>query len=197
MAKASLISLEVNQLKYAFLMLKDVKNGYQRAVRSAIDTTLTEARSTFYDAINKNYALEKTKSREKEAIYVQRTEQQSLYGFLRYSSRTLPLINFKTSPNTVRTKGEMRKTISTEVRRGNKTKWRHSFIAKMKSGHVVIFERVGKVRYPITQLMANTSILQMIETMLGRDPELRSRIQLISERKLNQKINELLLQASK
>lgn len=197
MAKASLISLEVNQLKYAFLMLKDVKNGYQRAVRSAIDTTLTEARSTFYDAIKKNYALEKTKSREKEAIYVQSTRPNALYGYLRYSYRALPLINFKTRPNTIRAMGEVRKAISTEVRRGNKTKWRHSFIAKMKSGHVGIFERVGKARYPITQLMANTSILQMIETMLGRDPELRSRIQLISERKLNQKINELLLQASK
>jgi hypothetical protein len=88
----------------------------------------------------------------------------------------------------------------------------------MKSGHVGIFERTGifhkvsknpkftrfntktrgnQVKTEIIRQLHSTYIPNMIETMLGRDPELRSRIQLISERKLNQKINELLLQASK
>lgn len=188
---AKLLSLDAKQLNFAAVQLKDIPNGLVKATQGAINTSLTQARRDFYEAIKRDYALQKTASRHKEAVSMVRASPNRLAGALKYTGLSIPLINFKVTPNRPLQRRSRGVRVTTEVQRGNPKIWNHAFIARMKSGHVGVFERVGGKRYPIRQLYS-TNIPSMINRVEQTDPELRNRLQRISEIKLNEQILRLL-----
>lgn len=196
MAKNQLISIDASQLKYVEQVLRNVKNGAARVVQGAINTSLTEARRNLYDAIKNEYSLNKISSRHKEAISMQRASPSNLAGTLRYRGFNIPLINFRVSPKKPAKRNPRQVRVRSEIHRGEVKTWRGAFIAQMKSGHVGVFTRVGRSRYPIKE-QYSTSVPQMINYVLEHDPSLQSKLQGVAEKKLNEQVEKLLAKVGK
>lgn len=211
MSKNQLIEIDTKQLDLARLMLQDVKNGLPRAIQGAINTSLTQARRDFYDAIRKEYTLQKVSSNHKEAISMSRASPANLSGSLRYRGVGIPLINFKVTPKRPARRNPHKVRVISEVHAGKAELWNHAFIAKMKTGHLGVFTRTGKfnqvhrvgkrrsgnVRRESIVQRFSTSIPAMIAYVEEHDPNLRDRLQKVAENKLNEQIIKILDKVNK
>jgi len=221
MAKKSLISFSASGLHLAQLTLQDINNGMNKAVKNSINTSLTQARRDFYAAILQEYALKTPKTDEKSAIEIVRAAPNKLSGSLRYKSRSLSMMHFGINPRNIPSqKGRtlrQRKRVTTEVIRGNRSRWNHAFMAKMPNGGIGLFERTGvfhnvsrntkftrwragggkQVKTEFIRQKYSTSVPQMVGASLKRDSGLKERIQQIGDMKLNEQIEKLLAKAGK
>ncbi len=210
MSKNQLLQIDSKQLDLARLMLQDVKNGLPKAIQGGINTSLTQARRDFYEAIRKEYTLQKLSSNHKEAISMSRASPSNLSGSLRYRGAGMPLINFRVTPKRPARRNPHKVRVVSEVHAGKSELWNHAFIAKMNSGHMGVFTRTGKfhevyrvgkrksgmIRREIIKQRFSTSIPAMIGYVEEHDPNLRDRIQRITESKLNEQITKILNKAS-
>lgn len=216
MSRNLIISIDAKQLEYAALSLDGIKNGLPKALQGAINTTLTAAKNTFYDAILRDYALKKASSRQREVLKIQRASPANLFGSLNYSGRNLPLINFNVNPRQPAKRNPHHVKIISEVLRGNPQSWPHAFIAKMKSGHVGVFTRSGNVEMTTKRWWVNksrnnkdkikrelinqrysTSVPQMVEQVYLNDVGIQDRIQNIANSKLEEQVIKILQKAGK
>jgi hypothetical protein len=84
-------------------------------------------------------------------------------GEIHYAGYKIPLYRFFTSPRTPKREGG--KPVPIVARQkidGNAEPWSGGFIAKMKSGHIGVFEHVYREqRYPIREVMG-ASVAEMV-----------------------------------
>ncbi|TXI91904.1 MAG: hypothetical protein E6Q33_09065 [Neisseriales bacterium] len=217
MTRNLIISLDAKQLDYAKLALDNIKNGLPRAIQGAINTTLTAAKDTFYQAILRDYALNKIPSNSNGKILnIKRAKPNDLSGNLYFKDRNLPLFKFNVNPRRPAKRNPHKVNVIAEVLRGNPQSWTHAFIAKMKSGHIGVFTRTGKTEmttkrkwinqkrnnkdkvkhYLITERYS-TSIPQMIEQVYFKNPMVQDRIQEQANIKFEEQIIKILQKASK
>ncbi len=133
------ITIDVKQMEFAEIALSSVKNGFRRAIQGAINTSLTMARREIYAEVKQTYAIRKAVSRDENFVRMRRAAPDSLVGWLHFSGRSIPLINFEVNPPKPRK--VKRVTTISNSKRGKRT-WNHAFVQKIPgSGHIGVFEQ--------------------------------------------------------
>lgn len=126
------IEIDKQQLADVNFMLSTVKNGARDAIRRAANRTATTARSRVVKKIAETMTL--TQKRIRQDTKILRANFSNLTAKVSVSGKPIPLINFKHG-------SQLKTGINVEVRRGQKVKYKHRFIAQMPTGYTGIFER--------------------------------------------------------
>jgi len=126
------IEIDKEQLAAVNYMLSGIKNGARDAIRRAANRTATTAQSRVVKKIYETMSL--TQKRIRQDTKILRANFTNLTAKVSVTGKPIPLIDFTHGT-------QLKSGINVTVRRGNKVKYRHRFIAKMPSGHVGIFER--------------------------------------------------------
>lgn len=139
------IKLNQEQVDKVHFMLRDIKNGVETAQVRAINKGVDKAVSLSAKGISDKVTL--TQKRIKENIKKAKASRYQIGGSVVISSRRIPFIDYKHS---VLKRGG----INVKVFRDQPAvHFRSVFIATMPSGHRGIFQRRGKARLPIVEMM--------------------------------------------
>ena len=183
------IEIDKEQLADVKYMLSTVKNGARDAIRRAANRTATTAQSRVVKKIYETMSL--TQKRIRQDTKILRANYTNLTAKVSVSGKPIPLIEF--------THGKQLKSgINVTVRRGNKVKYRHRFIAEMSSGHIGIFERklltggIRAGRLPIEEQFGPSTA--MVFHFNGEDIVFADSMQ-IFEKNLDAEINFILTKA--
>ena len=142
-----MISIDASALNRAVVMLANIPGAAEKAEKTAIKKTVKGIRRFAAQKVREEYTI--------QGKYVTRTLSASFNGAsgeLRSKGGVNDFRYFKTNPKN-RTKRKPRNGIFVQVRRGGGGgRLPHAFIAGMDSGHVGVFERVGRSRLPIKKM---------------------------------------------
>lgn len=125
------------------------------ARRSAVNKIASQAMTQTKKVIREIYNI---KSKDMAPyLKIQKAKSNQTYAILEASGRPIPLYKFGARPvMPVEQKGipvRGRKPVTVKVKRkGARKIIRHGFVARMRSGHMGIFERVGTASLPIREL---------------------------------------------
>lgn len=126
--------------------LAGIRNGVPKAVTAAVNRTLTTGRSIVVKRLAQELALKQKHIRE--AIALRKATFETLAGAIVLSRKPIPLIEFAPKPAQPVTDYAARmklRGVSVKVRRGKpRETLKGTFVARMKSGHVGVFERSFK-----------------------------------------------------
>ena len=112
--------------------LADIRNGVPRAVSAAVNRTLSTGRSRIVKRIRAEVAIKAKDARE--AIRLRKATAAKPEGFIVISKKPIPLYDFGAKQGKGGVTVKVRKAGGRETLKG-------TFIAKMRSGHVGVFER--------------------------------------------------------
>jgi hypothetical protein len=173
----------------AEVLLQNIPNGVNRAMKTAMGKTVTVVRRESTDAIQKQYDISAANLRAAENITASYRYGEGVEAVVVFHGKKIPLYRYNgTSPGLptkdmkegrkpVMVKGHWTRQYQGVAARGHQFKstspkeFYEAFIARMESGHVGIFERTGGVTSEgsdqIHELMG-TAVPQMIgnETVL-------------------------------
>lgn len=141
-----MITVDASALNRAVVMLANIPGAAEKAEKTAIKKTVKGIRRFAAQKVREEYTI--------QGKYVTRTLSTSFNGAsgeLRSKGGVNDLRYFKTNPKN-RTKRKPRNGIFAQVRRSGGGRLPHAFIAGMGSGHVGVFERVGRSRFPIKKM---------------------------------------------
>ena len=129
-----LLSVEVDEKTLAEVkfMLNTVRYGAEDALRIAANKTGETAKSRVVKKIAETLTLTQKKIQEDTKLV--RAYYGNLSSKVTVKGKPIPLVDFKHGK-------QLRSGINIEVRRGQKEKWGHVFVAQMASGHTGIFGR--------------------------------------------------------
>lgn len=177
------VTINTDQLTRVEQMLGHIPGAANKAASNAINRAVMTARTEASKKIREMYYI------NQKAIYATMTvikaSPSNPVARIKSKSGPIPLIKFKVKPTspyekqgseTTRVQKRAAKKrrgspVIARVKKGGGGEISHAFIAKMKSGHVGVFEREGKTRKPmdqlygpsITQMLGNPSVIQYIE----------------------------------
>lgn len=174
-----------HSLDRAEKMLAGFPGGMEKAVKSAMSRSLSYLRTNSTKEIRKVYAISAAALRTEENIKTKYTYHPGagISGYVLFSGRKIPLYRYDgTSPvqptqDTSKTinaliQGHWRQTHPGVAAAGHQkantspTRFEDAFVARMKSGHVGIFERTGGVTSTgndaLKELMGS-SVPQMVD----------------------------------
>ena len=126
---------DTRDLERAQKILAGIPNGTQKAISSAINKSAGKAVTGVIQSLKNNYEIS-PKNIRKSAFNIRRAKVSSLEATITIKGKVLGLNNFKMTPI------EPAKQIpSVKVKKGGGGKFPGAFVARMKSGHIGIFER--------------------------------------------------------
>lgn len=143
-----IFEIDISGFKIAQKLLNNIKGGCYKANYLAINRTLIGARQQLINHATGEYRV-KAGTLRKDMMLNKATDSKPI-GEIRSKGFPLPLISFKTNPTRPKVMGRGTR-MRAAVRRDSGMKAIHSFVQKLKNGHVGVFHRVGKSRYPIKQ----------------------------------------------
>jgi hypothetical protein len=177
-------------MKRVNLILSGVPQGAEKALTGIITRARTTARTTALEGITRVYDIAQKDIRDRQHTTINmrtRRVEGGVVGEVSFSGAKIPLYRFGVSPKQPRVQGT-----KVPVKYGDRwvmvapgapvkarqrkdkapTKFDNAFIAKMKSGHLGMFERSGSERTPITEIMGastaqmagDTAVLERVET---------------------------------
>lgn len=168
-----MITVDASALNKAVVMLANIPGAAEKAEKSAIKKTVKGIRRFAAQKVKEEYTI--------QGKYVTRTLSTSFNGStgeLRSEGGVNDLRYFKTNPKN-RTKRRSKNGVFVQVRRGEGGRLPHAFIAGMDSGHIGVFERVGRSRFPIKKMTGPST-----PSMLG-NPKISEKIAEKMEERLN------------
>lgn len=201
-----------HSLDRAEKMLAGFPGGMEKAVKSAMSRSLSYLRTNSTKEIRKVYAISAAALRTEENIKTKYTYHPGagISGYVLFSGRKIPLYRYDgTSPvqptqDTSKTinaliQGHWRQTHPGVAAAGHQkvntspTRFEDAFVARMKSGHVGIFERTGSATSTgndalkemmgssVPQMVGNEDVQQALvdETMKKFDERLEHEINAI------------------
>lgn len=148
----------LRELKSAF---NETKKQMIKAQVAATNKAANTAVSRTIKLITKAYNIKQKDLRAQITIIKANKNYPSIR--IMVSHKGIPLMDFKPKPNTVAQYTRPEKGVSVEWKRGKRQIIKHSFIAKMKSGHTGVFLRKGKKRLPIKETYG-PSAMQLFKT---------------------------------
>lgn len=139
-----------------------------RAVKSSLNKVAKKGATTASSEIRKTYAIKKKDiNRKAMSIVKARMGGASMTSEIRVIGRPLSLAMFKAR--------QTRRGVNVTIKKGQgRTKLDHHFIARMRSGHLGVFKRLGKARLPIAEPR-----MISVPSMFGGDnvlPKVKDRI---------------------
>lgn len=181
-----MITVDASALDRAVIMLSGIPKAVDKAQKSAIKKTITGVRRFAAQKVKEDYTI--------QGKYVTRTLSTRFEGgtgVLKSRGGVNDLRYFKTNPKRV-TKRRPKNGVFAQVRRDSGgAQLRHAFIAGMGSGHVGVFEREGKSRFPIRKITgpSTPSMLsnpKVTEAIAGR---MQERLEVNVEHEINAFLN--------
>lgn len=187
-----MIDITSNVEERVSLILSGVKNGFPRAMKTAINKTTPEVRKEAASKVVETYAIAKKNYNRYSKVRVQKATNTNLVGSISYAGGVIPLSKFKIRPGVPWTRSGRRPSIHKAgvLKSGGLKGIPGVFTAQMQSGHIGVFERVSKKSLPIKQLYG-PSVTQMV----GGDkvePEIRTRAEEILDKTLEEQISKIL-----
>lgn len=157
-----MIEVDARGIEQAQELLKDIPGATKKAVSTALRKSLRNAKKEAVKKVRERYTIRK-------AGYVSRTikmKVENMTGILSSKGPVNDLSYFKTNPKTVpKRRPPKGKYLYSQVVKGQGGTIAHAFLAKMKSGHVGVFQRAGhgasNASLPISKL-AGPSTPQML-----------------------------------
>ena len=157
-----MIEVDARGIEQAQELLKDIPGATKKAVSTAVRKSLRNAKKEAVKKVRERYTIRK-------AGYVSRTikmKVENMTGILSSKGPVNDLSYFKTNPKTVpKRRPPKGKYLYSQVVKGQGGTIAHAFLAKMKSGHVGVFQRAGhgasNASLPISKL-AGPSTPQML-----------------------------------
>jgi hypothetical protein len=120
----------------------------KKAVTRSVNRTVAGVRTDVVKEVRQEYAVNAKTVRS--ALSVRKATRGSLEAFVDVAGTRLPLIRFAPRPS----KPEARRPkagVSVMVKKGQRKSVSHAFVARMKSGHVGVFQRSGGTSLPIEE----------------------------------------------
>jgi hypothetical protein len=185
-----MILINAEQFRNAQLMLASVPNGVNKAIAAALNRATKGAKTEAVKAAKDKYYIRATDVRETITITKSATENERRVVLKARGTRR-PLIQFKVSPNSIRTDNPPA-ILKVAVKRGSGLKGLpQAFVQKGRStGRLHVLQRQSPSRYPIF-IKYGPSVPEMLETDNVRnhiENEARRRL----DDSLNHEINRLL-----
>ena len=157
-----MIEVDARGIEQAQELLKDIPGATKKAVSTALRKSLRNAKKEAVKKVRERYTIRK-------AGYVSRTikmKVENMTGILSSKGPVNDLPYFKTNPKTVpKRRPPKGKYLYSQVVKGQGGTIAHAFLARMKSGHVGVFQRAGhgasNASLPISKL-AGPSTPQML-----------------------------------
>ena len=159
-----MIEVDARGIEQAQELLKDIPGATKKAVSTALRKSLRNAKKEAVKKVRERYTIRK-------AGYVSRTikmKVENMTGILSSKGPVNDLSYFKTNPKTVpKRRPPKGKYLYSQVVKGQGGTIAHAFLARMKSGHVGVFQRAGhgasNASLPISKL-AGPSTPQMLDS---------------------------------
>lgn len=148
-------------IERAKILLANIPGGVDKAVKAAMSKTVQKLRSGANDAIQTKYDISDAGIRTEKNVRVRYSYQNGVQATVTFSGRKIPLYRFGGSSPKVPTqdiaagrKPVMVRGVWTmqyqgiparghQFRDTGPTQFTDAFVARMKSGHIGIFERTG------------------------------------------------------
>jgi hypothetical protein len=148
-----MVEISADDLKRVESILSGIENGVERAVSSAVNRSATFARTMASRKVASEYTVKTTDV--KNTIQIKKATFSKLEATIIATGHAIPLTKFKVNSG--------KPVLKVSVKKGGGLKpLPGAFRAKMQSGHVGIFKRIGKSRTPIEGKYGPS-----IPTMLG------------------------------
>lgn len=167
-------------------LLAGIPKGAERAFSSAINRGLSHAKTQAFKQVKTVYAVKQSALNEATTTRVQKASTGNLAGYVSFSGVKIPLYKFQVTPKEPR-KGQK---VRAGVMKGGDATFDNAFIAKMKNGHIGIFERITSRRLPIEEKMG-LSAAQMVQNEVIMDQLTKEAQEKVDER-LKHEIDRIL-----
>lgn len=167
-------------------LLAGIPKGAERAFSAAINRGLSHTKTQAFKQVKTVYAVKQSALNEATTTRVQKASTGNLAGYVSFSGVKIPLYKFQVTPKEPR-KGQK---VRAGVMKGGGATFDSAFIAKMKSGHIGIFERITSRRLPIEEKMG-LSAAQMVKNEVIIDQLTKEAQEKVDER-LKHEIDRIL-----
>lgn len=142
------LKLDDKQVRKISDSLRHMPNGTQKALASAINKVLPGVRTDAVRAVAKVYTVKQSEARG--TMTIRKASRSKAEGAVRSDGSPIPLIKFSVRPKSV-TKKRPKRGLTVQVKRGQAKRLPGGFIAQMGSGHIGVYTRKGKKRFPIEE----------------------------------------------
>lgn len=168
-----MIDLTVEQIELAKQMLGHVPGALPKVLTNAINRAAEGARTDAVAQAKTEYTI--TAGRVRETIQINKASTSNLSAMVISRGRPRALSYYKIRPGKV-TKRRPAEGVFAQVKRSGGGTIAKSFVAKMASGHIGVFNRTGSYRFPIVQrygpsvaqMLESTSVSQYVEAGASR-----------------------------
>lgn len=167
-------------------LLAGIPKGAERAFSSAINRGLSHTKTQAFKQVKTVYAVKQSALNEATTTKIQKASTGNLAGYVSFSGVKIPLYKFQATPKEPR-KGQK---VRAAVMKGGGVTFDSAFIAKMRSGHIGIFERITSRRLPIEEKMG-LSAAQMVKNEVIMDQLTKEAQEKVDER-LKHEIDRIL-----
>ena len=143
------------------LILSGVPKGAEKALSSIITRARSTVRSTALSQITSVYDIKAKDVRDRQNTTINmrtRRAEGGIVGEVSFSGSKIPLYRFGVSPKKPKPGTPVK---ARQMKSKPLTMFNDAFIAEMKSGHIGIFERAGRKRFPVEEIMG-ASTAQMV-----------------------------------
>lgn len=146
------ITINQQQVDEIRTLLSGIQNGAERAIRTALNRTLTGAVTLTAKRIGETVTLKA--GLIKDNIVTVKATNSQLGARMRMKSRRMPLAAFSTNPTAANMFTQNTGNgVSVKVFKNRPTvRFRHAFFAQLSNGYIGLFERRGRNRLPIDEL---------------------------------------------
>lgn len=181
-----MIEISAEALERAEKILANVPKGAERAAANALNRGLLRVKTGAIRRVKQVYAVQAAALSAATNTRINKASTGNLCGYISFSGAKIPLYKFHVTPKAPGT-GQL---VTAGVMKGGGAVFESAFIARMQKGHTGIFEREGKPRFPIEEIMG-LAAAQMVGNEKIMEPLEEEAQQLVNER-LEHEIERLL-----
>lgn len=145
-----MINITSEQIDRVESILNGIQGGPEKVFFNTINRALDTVRTATGRQIREVYTISQKDLRAESNIQLRKANRSSLAGEISFAGCKIPLYRFNVSPK----QPAQGATVKAAVLKANApTEFEHAFIATMKSGHVGMFERATRRRFPINEFL--------------------------------------------
>ena len=175
-----MITLDIQKVNQIERMLSQTPEQVNRVLVTAINQSASHGRRRAAKSVRKEYVVDRLGAMQD--LKMNRATQAYLRATLKSVGTPIALFKFDTIPkfpDVAKVRARVKKTSSHKSIES-------AFVAQMKTGHINVFERVGKSRFPIRGLYSPS-----LPQMYGND-EVINDVDEEVEKRLDQELSKLL-----
>ena len=167
-------------------LLSGIPKGAERAFSNSINRGLSRVKTTAMKRAKEVYAVQSSALTAATTTRISKASTGNIAGYVSFSGFKLPLYKFNVTPK----KPGTGKQVTASVMKNGGTTFEDAFVAEMKNGHMGVFERSGRKRLPVEEIMG-LSAAQMVGNAAVIE-ELEKEAQKVVDERLSHEIDRIL-----